>query len=111
MVEIMKIMEFPFKRSQECTAELTKAGDCQPIPLPETPGHSRACPVSFFRGYSSFLLDPGAHKVLSVPSKSLFLQSCVSSDGSIVGSMATSSKKAYAIWRSPAPRAPASGHH
>ena len=47
------------------------------------------------------------HKVLFVPSKSLFSQSCVRSGGSIVGLMATSSKKAYAIPRSTAHRAPA----
>ena len=44
-------------------------------------------------GYCSFLLDPGAHKVLFVLSKSLFPQSCVSSEGSMVGLMATSSKR------------------
>ena len=47
------------------------------------------------------------HKVLFVPSKSLFPHSFVSSGGSIVGLTATSSKKAYAIPRSAAPRAPA----
>ena len=40
-------------------------------------------------------------------SKSLLPQSCVSSGGSIVGLMATSSKRAYAILRSTAPRPPA----
>ena len=44
-------------------------------------------------GHCSFLLGPGAHKVLFVPSNSLFLQSCVSSGGSLVGLMATSSKR------------------
>ena len=45
----------------------------------------------------SLLLSPGpgAHKVLFVPSKSLFPQSCVSSGGSVVGLMATSSMRAY----------------
>ena len=47
------------------------------------------------------------HKVLFVPSRSLFPQSCVSSGGSVVRLMATSSKRAYAIPRSTAPRAPA----
>ena len=42
-----------------------------------------------------------------VPSKSLFPQSCVSSGSSMVSLMATSSKRAYAIPRSIAPRAPA----
>ena len=63
--------------------------------------------VSVLWGYCSFLLGPGAHKVLFVPSKSLFPQSCVSSDASMVGLMVTSSKRAYAIPRSAAPRAPA----
>ena len=49
--------------------------------------------ASLLCGHCSFLLGPGAHKVLSVPSKSLFPQSCVSS----AGSTATSSKRAYAI--------------
>ena len=42
----------------------------------------------------------------------LFSQSCVSSGGSMVGLMATSSKRAYAIPRSAEPRAPAplAGH-
>ena len=62
--------------------------------------------VSLFGGHSSFLLGPGEHKVLFVPSKSLFLQSPVSSGGSMVGLMATSSKRAYAIPRSAAPRTP-----
>ena len=64
--------------------------------------------VSLLWGHCSFLLGPGAHKVLFVPSKSLYPQSCVSSGGSMVGLMATSSKRAYAIiqvccTQSPAP--------
>ena len=35
--------------------------------------------LSFLWGHGSFLLGPGAHKVLFVPSKNLFLQSCGSS--------------------------------
>ena len=62
--------------------------------------------VSLLCGHCFFLLGPGAHKVLFVPSKSLFPQSCVSSDHSVVGLMVTSSKKAYATPRSAAPRAP-----
>ena len=63
--------------------------------------------VSLLRGHCSLLLGPGAHKVLFVPSKILFLQSCVSSGGSMVGLMVTSSKRAYAIPRSAVLRAPA----
>ena len=60
--------------------------------------------VSPLWGHCSFLLGPGAHKVLFVPSKSLFPQSC--SGSSMVGLMATSSKRAYAIPRCAAPRTP-----
>ena len=63
--------------------------------------------VYFLWGHCSFLLGSGAHQVLFVPFKSLFPQSCVSSGGSMVGLMVTSSKRAYATPRSTAPRAPA----
>ena len=59
------------------------------------------------RGHCFFLLGPGAHKFLFVPSQSLFHQSCVSSGCSEVGLRVTSSKRAYAILRSASPRAPA----
>ena len=58
--------------------------------------------VSLLWGHCFFLLGPGVHKVLFVPSRSLFLQSCVSSGISKVGLMVTSSKRAYAISRSTA---------
>ena len=76
------------------------------------PGHSRASLVSLWWGHCSFLLGPGVHKVLFVPSQGLFPQSCVSSSSSVMGLMVTSSKRDYAIPRSTAPRAPASaaGH-
>ena len=48
-------------------------------------------------GHCSFLLGPGAHKVLFVPFKSPFPQSCVSSGGSMVGMMVTFSKRSSAI--------------
>ena len=83
------------------------AGHHWPIPLLDTPGHSQASLCqSLIGSLLSFFLGPGAHKVLFVPSKSLFHQSCVSSGSSMVGLMATSSKRAYAIPRSVAPRAP-----
>ena len=47
-------------------------------PLQETLRHSSG-------SFSVGSLGPGAHKVLFVPSKSLFIQSCVSSGGSMVG--------------------------
>ena len=66
--------------------------------------------VSLLWGHSSLLLGPGAHSILFVPFKSLFPQSCVSSDESVVGLI--SFKRANAIPRSSAPRAPTSvpGH-
>ena len=60
--------------------------------------------VSLLWGHCSFLLGPGVHKVLFVPSKSLISQFCVSSGSSMVGLMATSSKRAYSLPRSAAPR-------
>ena len=68
--------------------------------------------LSLLWGHCSFLLDPGVHTILFVPSKSLFPQSCVCSGGSMVRLMATSSKRAYAIPWPAAPRAPApeAGH-
>ena len=62
--------------------------------------------VSLFWGHCSFLLSPGGHKFLFVPYKSLFSQSCVCSGSSMVGLMVNSSKRAYAIPKSAAPRAP-----
>ena len=59
--------------------------------------------VSLLWGQCSFLLGPGVHKVLFVPSRSLFPQSCVSSGSPMVGLLATSSKRAYAIPKSPPP--------
>ena len=41
--------------------------------------------LSLLWDHCSFLLGPGVHKILFVPSKSLFPQSCVSSGGSMVG--------------------------
>ena len=64
--------------------------------------------VRLLWGHCSFPLGSGAYKVLFVPSGSLFPHSCVSSGGSMVGLMATSSKRAYAILKSAALRDPAS---
>ena len=81
-------------------------GHHRPTPPPEASGHSRVW-VSLQWGHCSFLLGPSAHNVLFVPSKSLFPESCVSSGSSMVVLMATSSKRAYVIPRSAAPRVPA----
>ena len=116
MVEVMRIMVTSFQRSHACTATLSApdpaASHCQPMSLPKTSGHYQQVWVSHIWGHCSFLLGPGAHKVLFVPSKSLFPQSSVSSGSSMMGLMVTSSKRTYVIPRSAAPRAPApmAGH-
>ena len=111
MVEVMKITATSFKRFHAGTAAFSASelveGRHRPTPPPETPGHSRASLGRFLVGSLPLSPSPGVHRVLFVPSKSLFLQSCVSSSGFMVGLMATSSKRAYAIPRSVAPRAPA----
>ena len=110
MVEVMKIMVTSFKRSSSCTAPLKCPQPCSRPPLTHISardswtltGKSRS--VSYV-GHCSFLLGPGAHKFLFVPPRVCF-PDCVSSGGSMVGLMATSSKRAYAIPKSAAPRAP-----
>ena len=111
MVEIMKIMATSFKRFHALTATLSApnptAGHCQPTPPPETPGQSQASLGQSLLG--SLLLSPGpwcTQGFVCAP-KSLFPQSCVSFGGSMVALMVTTSKRAYAIPRSTAPRAPA----
>ena len=76
MVEVRKIMETSFKRSHACTATLSApnpaAGHHDPrlcCRLLDIPGQVW---VSILWGHCSFLLGSGAHKVLSVPYKSLF---------------------------------------
>ena len=98
-------LERIYARTVVSSAPDPTAAHCKSKSLLETPGHSRA---SLLWAHCPFLLGPGVHKVLYVPSKSLFLQSYVRSGGSLVEPMATSSKRAYTIPRSTAPKAPAS---
>ena len=106
--QTVKIMATSFQRSCTCTAALIAldpaAGHCQPMPPLETCGHSWASLSQSLMG--SLLLSPlsWCAQVLFVPSKSLFPQPCVSSGGSMVGLMATISKKADATPRSAAPK-------
>ena len=85
------------------------AGHCWPTFLLETPGHSWTNLGQSLVGSLLFLLGPGAHKVLFVPPKSLFSQSCVSSGSSMMGLMAYASSNR----RSTAPKAfvPAAVHY
>ena len=111
MVEVMKIVSTSFKRSHACTAALSasdpEAGHYQPMPPPETLGHSWASLGQSFVG--SLLLSPGswyAQGSVCAHQKSVS-QFCISSGGSMVGLMVTSSKRAYAIPKLAAPRGPA----
>ena len=61
--------------------------------------------VSLWWGHCSFLLGPGAQGSVCALQEPIS-QSCVSSGSSIMGLMATSSKRAYATPKSAAPRAP-----
>ena len=103
MVKVIKIMVTFLKRSHACTitvrAPKSAAGHHGPLPSLETPGHPQA---RLLWGHCSFLLGPGAQGSVCALQESIF-QSYISSDSSIVGLMATSSKRTYAI---PTPRAP-----
>ena len=112
MVEVMKITATFFKRSHAHTATLSApnpaAGHPWPFPVPETPGHAQASVGQSLVG--SLLFSPGTwwtQGSVCALQESVF-QSCVSSCGSMEGLMVTSSKRAYAILRSAAPRASAS---
>ena len=101
MVEVMKIMAPPSEglmhallNSLSLTLQQANANPCLHQRFLDIHGQAW---VILLWGHCSFFLVPGTHKVLSVPSKSLFPHSCVSSGGSVVGLMATSSKRAYAI--------------
>ena len=96
MVEVIKVVVTSFKRSCARSAALSvpdptaaTADPCLCQRLLDTRGQVWG---SFLLGHCSFALGPGAHKVLFVPSKSLFPQSCVSSGSSMVGLIVNSSK-------------------
>ena len=116
MMEVMKLVATSFKRSHARTATLSaptlQQATTNPCLCQRHQDTHRQVWVSLLWGHCSFLLGPGAHKVLFVPSKSLFPQSCVSSGSSMAGLMVTSPKRAYVIPRSTAPRAsvPAAAH-
>ena len=110
MVEVIKIMATSFKRSCAHTAVLSAPnlapGHHWPTPLREAPGHSWASLAQSLVG--SLLLSPGSWytQAFVCSLQESVSQSCVSSGDSTVGLMATSLKRAYAIPRSPATRAP-----
>ena len=79
----MKIMVTSFKRSMHTLLHSGPPTLKQATPDPHL--HQRLLNtdrqvwVSLLLGHCSFLLGPGAHKVLCAPSQSLFPQFCVSS--------------------------------
>ena len=96
MVEVMKIMATSFKGPMYTLLHSV------PLTLQQAPSDPHLCQrlldthgqvwVSLLWDHGSFVLGPGTNNVLFVPSKSLFPQSCVSSDSSMVGLMVTSFK-------------------
>ena len=95
------------KRSHACTATISAprpaAGHHRPTPPPETPRHPQASPLQSPVG--SLLFSPGSWCTrFCCALQESISQSCVSSGSSMVGLMATSSKRAYAILKSAAPR-------
>ena len=111
MVDVMKIMATSFKRPHACTATLRApnpaAGHHRPTSPLETPGHSKASLGQSLVG--SLLLSPGSWctqgSVCALQES--ISQSCISSGRSMVGLIVPSSKRACAIPKSAAPRAPA----
>ena len=106
LVEVMKITATSFKRCHACPATLNApnpAAACYQ-PLPPRPSQA-SLGQSLVR---SLLLSPGSWcKQSSVCAlQQSISQSCVSSGSSMVGLMVTTSKRAYAIPKSAAPRAP-----
>ena len=115
IVEVMKIMVTSLKRSHAYTATLSApnpaAGHHWPMPLPETPGRPQESPGQPPGG--SLLLSPGSWcTTFCCALQESISQSGVCSGSSMVGLMATSSKRAYATPRSAAPRTsvPAADH-
>ena len=80
MVEVMKIMATSYKRSHAHTATLSTcnpaAGRRQPIPLLETPRHSRASLGLSLVGSLLLSPGPGAHKVFLCPPRVCFPVLC-----------------------------------
>ena len=116
MAEVMKIKVTSFKRSHACTAAHSipnpAAGHCWPMFLPEIPEHSGQVWVSFWWDHWSCLLGLGTHKVLFMPSKSLFPVLC--KFWQLYGG-ANGDLLQEGLWRpglpsSAAPRAPAAVH-
>ena len=83
MVEVVKTIVTSFKRSHARTTALSapmlQQATSDPLLCQRLLDSHRQVWFSLLWGHCSFLLGPGVHKVLFVPSKCLFPQSCVSS--------------------------------
>ena len=105
----MKVIVTFFKRSYACTTTLSAlnpAADHHQHTSPlETPEHSQACLGHSLVGSLPLCLESWCTRFCSSLQESIS-RSCVSSGSSLVGLMATSSKRAYAIPKSAVPRAP-----
>ena len=115
MVEVMKIMVTSFKGPMHALLHSVPQPCSSPLLTHASAGDldtHRQVWVSLLWGHCSLLLGPGAQGSVCALQESI-CQSCVSSGSSMMGLMLTSSKRAYAIPKSAAPRAPvpAAGHH
>ena len=101
-------MGISLKRSHACTATLSApnpaADHHQRMPPPETPGYPQASPRQSACGITAPFSWVLVHKVLLYPPTVYFPVLCKSSS-SMVGLMATSSKRAYEIMLRDAGRA------
>ena len=105
MVEVMNTMVTSFKRSHACPQP------CSRPPLTHASSRDAWTLIGKSGSVSCGVTAPFSwvfvHLRLCLCHPRVCFQSCVSSGSSMVGLMATSSKRAYAVPRSAAPRAPA----
>ena len=108
MVELTKIMVTCFKRFHAHTLlhSVPPASHRQPTPPLETPGHSQGSLGQSLVGSLLLSLGSWCTQGAVYALQESISQACVSSDSCLVGLMVTSTKRAYAIPRSAAPRAP-----
>ena len=111
MMEVMKIMGTFFKMSHAHITVLSDWPWNRPPPTHASAGDfwtlmvmSRSVSCGFTAPFSWVLVHT---RFCLYPPRVCFPQSCVSSGGSMVGLMVTSSKRACTLLRSAAPRAPA----
>ena len=110
MLEIMKTIETSFKRSHAGTATLSApnpvAGHCQPMVTPlVTPRYSQVSLGLFLVG-SLFLSPESWCSQVSICALQMFVSPVLCKFWQFYGGlMATSSKRAYALLKSAAPRA------